>query len=42
MVTDDDRRTELIAAGRANVARFSWDTMAKEMAGLYRRLVDQA
>lgn len=42
VVTDDDRRTELIAAGRANVARFSWDTMAKEMAGLYRRLVDQA
>ncbi|MEM9135064.1 MAG: glycosyltransferase family 1 protein [Actinomycetota bacterium] len=36
---DDDQRRTLIAAGRRNIERFSWDAMAADMADLYRRLV---
>ena len=35
---DDDRRRTLVAAGTANVARFSWTTTAAELVGLYHRL----
>jgi glycosyltransferase involved in cell wall biosynthesis len=35
---DDDRRRSLIAAGSANVARFSWTATAAALVRLYRRL----
>lgn len=37
---EPDRRAELIAAGRANVARFDWARTATELAALYRRAGD--
>ena len=41
VVTDDDRRRELVAAGTANLARFSWSSAAASMVALYRRLGDE-
>ena len=38
VLDDDARRSELIAAGRANVARFSWRATASALVHLYRRL----
>jgi glycosyltransferase involved in cell wall biosynthesis len=38
VLADDDRRTELVAAGRANVARFSWSATADALVGVYERL----
>jgi len=38
---DDSRRAELIAAGRANVARFSWHATARGLVDVYRRLRDE-
>lgn len=37
VVSDDARRDELIAAGRDNLTRFSWDRTAAELIALYRR-----
>jgi glycosyltransferase involved in cell wall biosynthesis len=42
VLTDDDRRRALLAAGTANVARFSWTSTGAALARLYRRLRDQA
>jgi glycosyltransferase involved in cell wall biosynthesis len=41
VVDDDARSQELVAAGRANLARFSWMTTATELVWLYRRLRDE-
>jgi len=41
VVDDDARSQELVAAGRTNLARFSWMTTATELAWLYRRLRDE-
>jgi glycosyltransferase involved in cell wall biosynthesis len=41
VLDDDDRRATLIAAGRANVARFSWATTARALVDLYRRLREE-
>ena len=38
---DDDRRRALVAAGTANVARFSWTATAANLVRLYRRLRDE-
>lgn len=38
VATDDDRRTDLIKAGRANVGRFSWTRAAEAMTEVYRSL----
>jgi len=38
VVGDDQRAQSLIAAGHRRVKVFSWNTMASEMAALYRRL----
>ena len=38
VVDDEDRRRELVAAGRANVARFSWSATADALVRLYRRV----
>ena len=38
VVGDEDRRCELIAAGRANIIRFSWSATADAMVDLYRRV----
>jgi glycosyltransferase involved in cell wall biosynthesis len=37
VLDDEARRGALVAAGRSNVERFSWDRCVDEMAGLYRR-----
>ncbi|MEM8922552.1 MAG: glycosyltransferase family 1 protein [Actinomycetota bacterium] len=39
---DDDEAARLRAAGTANIGRFSWDTMAADMADLYHRLAGGA
>jgi glycosyltransferase involved in cell wall biosynthesis len=39
---DDDRRRSLVAAGTANVARFSWTATAADLVRLYRRLREEA
>jgi glycosyltransferase involved in cell wall biosynthesis len=39
---DDDRRQALVAAGRANLARFSWTATAADLIRLYNRLRDEA
>jgi glycosyltransferase involved in cell wall biosynthesis len=39
---DDDRRRTLVAAGTANVARFSWGATAASLVRLYRRLAGEA
>lgn len=41
VIRDDARRSALIAAGRANLARFSWSDTADATASLYRRLVEE-
>lgn len=41
VLADSARRTELIAAGRTRVRRFSWDRAASELAELYRSLADR-
>ena len=38
VVDDEDRRRDLVAAGRANVTRFSWSATADAMVDLYRRV----
>ncbi len=38
VVDDEDRRRELVAAGRANLARFSWSATADALVRLYRRV----
>ena len=38
VLTDDERRRQLVAAGVANVARFSWTATADAMVELYRRV----
>lgn len=40
VVTDDELRRHLVAAGGRRVARFSWDAAAAGFVGLYRRAVD--
>ncbi len=42
VVDDDDRRAELIRAGQANVARFSWERTADELVGVYRLACEEA
>jgi glycosyltransferase involved in cell wall biosynthesis len=42
VLTDDDRRRALVAAGTANVARFSWTATGTGLVRLYRRLRDEA
>jgi glycosyltransferase involved in cell wall biosynthesis len=37
VVHDADRRRDLVARGRAQLARFTWDRMADELAQLYHR-----
>ena len=37
-LVDDERRAELVTAGRANVARFSWTATADALVDVYRRL----
>ena len=39
---DDDRRRSLVAAGSANVARFSWSATAANLVRLYRRLREES
>ena len=39
---DDDRRRELVSAGRANLARFSWTATGTNLIRLYRRVRDEA
>jgi len=39
IVTDDARRDVLVAAGRANLARFSWAATAATMVHVYRRTI---
>jgi glycosyltransferase involved in cell wall biosynthesis len=39
---DDERRRELVSAGRANLARFSWTATAVGLIRLYRHLGDEA
>jgi glycosyltransferase involved in cell wall biosynthesis len=41
LLDDDPRRAQLIAAGRTNVARFSWRATATELVRLYRRLREE-
>ena len=41
LLDDDARRSELIAAGRSNVARFSWRATATALVHLYRRLREE-
>ena len=41
VVTDDDRRRALVAAGTANLARFSWSSAAASLVALYRRLAGE-
>ncbi len=38
VLTDEHRRTTLIAAGRANLSRFSWTATADALVDTYRRL----
>ena len=38
VLTDDERRRRLVAAGAANLARFSWAATADAMVDLYRRV----
>ncbi len=42
VLDDDAHRAELIAAGHANVARFSWRATATALVQLYRRLREEA
>jgi glycosyltransferase involved in cell wall biosynthesis len=42
VLTDDDRRRALLAAGAANLTRFSWTATGAALARLYHRLRDQA
>jgi glycosyltransferase involved in cell wall biosynthesis len=42
VVGDDARRDALVAAGRANLARFSWSATADALVALYRQLRDRA
>jgi glycosyltransferase involved in cell wall biosynthesis len=41
VIDDDARCRELVAAGRANLARFSWAATASGLVRLYRRLRDE-
>jgi glycosyltransferase involved in cell wall biosynthesis len=41
VLDDDDRSRELVAAGTANLARFSWTATANELVRIYRRLRDE-
>lgn len=40
IVTSDRRRDELVAKGRANVERFSWDATAKAFIDLYEKVAN--
>lgn len=42
LLTDGDERDRLVASGRANVDRFSWDRCAAGTADLYHRLAEGA
>ena len=42
VLDDEDRRRDLVAAGRANVTRFSWSATADAMVDLYRRVRREA
>ena len=39
VVRDADQRRALVTRGHAQLARFSWDRMSDELAGLYHRLI---
>ncbi|MET0145972.1 MAG: glycosyltransferase family 1 protein [Ilumatobacteraceae bacterium] len=39
-IDDQERRRELVAAGHANVARFSWSATADAMVALYHQLLE--
>jgi glycosyltransferase involved in cell wall biosynthesis len=41
VLTDDDRRRQLVTAGQVNVARFSWSATAEEMVRLYRQVREE-
>jgi len=41
VASDEGRRAELIGAGHANLARFSWAATAAAMAALYRRMAGE-
>jgi len=41
VVDDDVRSRQLVAAGTANLARFSWTATANELVRIYRRLRDE-
>ena len=41
VVDDDVRSRQLVAAGTANLARFSWTATANELVTIYRRLRDE-
>ena len=41
-ITDDDRRRELVAAGKKNLDRFSWASTADALVRLYRRMAEEA
>ena len=42
VLTDEDRRAELVAAGHERAARFRWDAAARRMAAIYRELAQPA
>jgi glycosyltransferase involved in cell wall biosynthesis len=42
VLDDDTRRADLIAAGRRNLARFSWSATADALVGIYRRLAERS
>lgn len=41
VVADDARRRDLVAAGRANLSRFSWERTASEMVAVYRTACEE-
>ncbi len=41
VVNDDGRRAELVAAGRANLERFSWTATVDALVAVYRRLREE-
>ena len=40
VLTDEEHRARLVAAGRENVTRFSWVATAEAMVDLYRRVLE--